>query len=257
MIFGKAPLSLEQVHHCWLRGGYPQPLWELNKSGQSFYDNWMSNYQSTYINRDVAKLFPKLNKINFRRFLNMLSKLSGHILNRSDIARSLEISEPTVAHYLEIANGTFLWRQLPSFENNITKSTIKMPKGHIRDSGLLHHLLHIINLESLYNDPIAGRSFEGFVIEEILKGIQDAGIVNTQFFYYRTRSGAEIDLILEGNFGLLPIEIKLGKTVIRNKLLTLSRFVEEHQLSFGMVINQSEQVEWLTQNIVQIPVGWM
>lgn len=257
LVSGKAPLSLDQVQYCWLRGGYPEPLLKFNKSSQSFYDNWIANYQSTYINRDIAKLFPKLNKINFRRFLNMLSKLSGTILNKSDLARSLEISEPTVAHYLEITNGTFLWRQLPSFENNITKSIIKMPKGHIRDSGLLHHLLHISDIETLYNDPVAGRSFEGFVIEEILRGLQDAGIVNTQFFYYRTRSGAEIDLILEGNFGLLPIKIKLGKTIIRKKLLTLSRFIEEHHLPFGVVINQSESVEWLTENIVQIPVGWL
>jgi len=144
----------------------------------------------------------------------MLSQLSDTIINKSDVARALEVSEPTVSQYLNIANGTFFWRQLLSYETNITKSIVKLPKGHIRDSGLLHHLLHIRDIESLYSHPIAGRSFENFVIEEILKGMQDAGIANTNYRYYRTRGGAEIDLILEGQFGVLPIEIKLGKTII-------------------------------------------
>lgn len=77
------------------------------------------------------------------------------------------------------------------------------------------------------------------------------------FLYYRTYSGSEIDLILLGNFGLLPIEIKLGKTIIRKKLTALDNFINEHQLTFGIVINQSEHVEWLTPTIIQIPVGWL
>ena len=230
LIKGTAPLTLTQVHHSWLRGGYPEPLLKLGKDGESYYETWMDNYQATYLNRDIAKLFPKLNKINFRRFLTMLSKLSGTILNKSDLARALEISEPTVRHYLDIADGTFLWRQIPSFENNITKSTVKLPKGHIRDTGLLHHLLRINNLDALYSDPILGRSFEGFVIEEILKGLQDAGISNVKPFYFRTRAGAEIDLVLEGNFGLLPIEIKSGKQISQKSLVSLKKFIEEHQL---------------------------
>ena len=257
LVDGSAPLSLEQIQYCWLRGGYPEPLQKSDHNDNRYYETWMTNYQSTYINRDIAKLFPKLNKINFRRFLSMLSKLSGTILNKSDLARALEVSEPTIRHYLEIADGTFLWRQLASFENNVTKSVVKLPKGYLRDSGLLHHLLRINNLESLYADPIVGHSFEGFVVEEILKGLQDAGIANVQPFYYRTRSGAEIDLILEGSFGLLPIEIKLGKTMMRKNLITLSHFIAEHNLSFGMVINQSDQIEWLTPSIIQIPVGWL
>lgn len=257
VIVGHAPLTAKQISFCWLRGGYPEPLLKFNRETNRYYETWMANYQATYLNRDIAKLFPKLNKINFRRFLSMLGKLSGTILNKSDLARALEVSAPTIQDYLAIAEGTFLWRQLNSFENNITKSIVKLPKGQIRDSGLLHHLLRINDLESLYSDPIAGRSFEGFVIEEIVKGIQDSGISNVQPFYYRTRSGAEIDLILEGNFGLLPIEIKLSKTVMRKSVLTLSKFIEEHQLPFGCVINQSEVVEWLTPSIVQIPVGWL
>lgn len=248
----KSPqLTYEQIQSFWLKGGYPEPI----MNDEYFFREWMTDYQSTYINRDIAGLFPRLNTLNYRRFISMLGRLSSKIINKSDLARSLNVSQPTITEYLDIANGTFIWRQLSSFENNITKSVIKMPRGHIRDSGLLHSLLHIDTLQNLQDDPIAGFSFEGFVIEEILKGLQDSRIRNFNAYYYRTRSGAEIDLILEGTFGLLPIEIKYGCTVTRNQLRTLNAFVEQNNLPFGIVINQSDHVEWINKQILQIPVG--
>jgi uncharacterized protein len=244
-------LSFKQVQQFWFKGGYPEPI----SQSSAFYQNWMNQYEATYINRDIARLFPRLDKIAYRRFLKMLGKLSGQIINRSNLARAIGISEPTIQHYLEIASGTFLWRQLPSFTNHATKSLIKMPKGHIRDTGLLHHILHINSLDDLENDPIVGFSFEGFVIEELLKGLQDAQIQNVECSYYRTRSGAEIDLILQGNFGLLPIEIKYGSTLLERQLRTLKAFIKQHQLPLGIVINQSDQMEWISEDILQVPVG--
>lgn len=244
-------LSSNELQHFWLKGGYPEPI----THNDTFYREWMVDYQSTYINRDIARLFPRLNKTNYRRFINMLGKLSSKIINKSDLARSLNVSQPTISEYLDIANGTFIWRQLLSFENNTTKSIVKMPRGHIRDSGLLHSLLHINNLTSLQNDPVAGFSFEGFVIEEILKGLQDARIRDFEAYYYRTRSGAEIDLILEGSFGLLPIEIKYGYTTTHHQLRTLTDFVSRNHLPFGILVNQSEKIEWLNEKVLQVPAG--
>jgi len=245
--------SIQQIQKFWLLGGYPEPISKETKA----YQDWMVDYQATYLNRDIAKLFPKLDKISYRRFLTILGKLSNKLINKSDIGRAIAVSEPTVSKYLDIANGTFLWRQLPSYEKSATKSIVKMPKGHLRDSGLLHHLLHINTLESLQSDPIAGFSFEGFVIEEILKGLQDARIRNLDSYYYRTRSGMEVDLILEGPFGIVPIEIKYGYKVIRQQLNSLTAFVENNRCAFGIVINQSDRIEWLTKNIVQIPAGYL
>lgn len=249
-----SPISLPQMQLFWLQGGYPEPIAARDNA---YHAQWMSNYQSTYINRDIARLFPKLNKIAYRRFITMLGKLSSKIINKSDLARAIGVSEPTIRHYLAIADGTFLWRELPSYENNFYKSVVKMPRGHMRDSGLLHSLLHIDTLEKLQSDPIAGFSFEAFVTEEILKGMQDAKIHNFTPYYFRTRGGAEIDLILEGTFGLLPIEIKYGSTIIRRQLRNLSDFITIHQIPFGVVINQSESLEWLTENILQIPAGYI
>lgn len=251
---GPPPFSNQEIQHIWLKGGYPQPLLAHTEFE---YLQWMENYQTTYINRDIAALFPKLNKIAYQRFLAMLGQLSSTIINKSEIARSIEISEPTAREYFTIAEGSFLWRQLTSFENKITKSIVKMPKGYIRDSGLLHYLLRIQNLEMLYSNINVGHSFEGFVIEEIIKGIQATDITNWGYRYYRTRNGAEIDCILEGPFGILPIEIKYGSTVMPKHLRSLDAFIKDHDLPFGIVINQSTQARWLTKTIYQLPVGWL
>jgi predicted AAA+ superfamily ATPase len=247
------PLPFNNVQEAWFKGGYPEPCASRD---DSYYQEWMVNYETTYVNRDIAQLFPKLDKVAFRRFINMLGELSSKTLNKSDIGRSIGVTEPTIADYIDIANGTFIWRAIPSFEQNVTKRVVKMPRGHIRDTGLLHHLLHIGSLKQLQSSHMAGFSFEAFVIEEILKGLQDVR-VQTQAYYYRTYSGAEIDLVLEGNFGILPIEIKYGSTVLSRQLRAMTEFLEEHRLGFGILVNQADNIEWLTKNIIQVPATYL
>ena len=104
---------------------------------------------------------------------------------------------------------------------------------------------------------MVGHSFESFVIEEIIKGLQATDLTNWQYHYYRTRGGAEIDCILEGPFGLLPIEIKYGSTVLPRQLRSLEDFIKEHHLPFGLLINQSQAGKWLTRHIYQLPAGWL
>lgn len=247
----KPQLSSKQIQQFWFKGGYPEPI----AHDDEFYREWMSDYQATYINRDLANLFPKLDKVAYRRFISMLAKLSSKIINKSDIARSVAVSQPTISDYLDIAAGTFIWRKLPSFDLNINKTIVKMPRGHIRDSGFLHYLLHIADLPSLQDDPIAGFSFEAFVIEELLKGLQDARLRNVDSYYFRTRDGAEIDLILQSQFGILPIEIKYGVHTPRKQLISLTNFIKDNKLKFGIVINQANEMLWLTEHILQVPAG--
>lgn len=244
--------SNPEVRHIWLKGGYPEPTLSHN---DFFYEQWMNQYYLSYINRDIAKLFPKLNKSKYQRFIKILGRLSGTILNKSDLGRALEVNEGTVRDYLHIAEGTFLWREIPSYENSGIKSIVKMPKGYIRDSGLLHYLLQIKTEEDLFNHPIVGYSFESFVIEALIKGLQAAMISHWRMDYFRTRKGAEIDAILSGYFGILPIEIKCSSFVSIKKLSSLTEFIEKHQLPLGIVISFIEKVTWLSEKIVQIPVG--
>jgi predicted AAA+ superfamily ATPase len=247
-------ITLTQIRQHWLYGGYPEP--GVDHSVE-YWLNWMEQYRGSYINRDMAQLFPKLDKITYRRFLSLLAKLSSTIINKADLARNLEISQPSIQQYLTIADGTFIWRNIPSFDKSIIKSVIKMPKGIIRDSGLLHYLLKIQDEESLLSDPIVGLSFEGYVIEEILRGLAAKGIVNYDYYYYRTKDGAEIDLILEGTFGIVPIEIKYGSYTSLKNLKVLQEFVITNNLGLGIVINQANKVEQLTDRIIQIPINYL
>jgi uncharacterized protein len=245
------PLSLAQMQEHWLRGGYPEPRLAQNNA---FYFRWLQEYRDAYIYRDIKQLFPQLNITAFQRFLTLLGHLSGKIINKNDLARALEVGEKSIRDYLKIVEGAFLWRTLPSYESKI-RSIVKMPKGYLRDPGLLHFLLKISDLDELYGHPIAGCSFESFVIEEIMKGIANTGVTNWEAYYYRTRAGVEVDLVLAGYFGLLPIEIKMGRVVHSRQLSHLHTFIRENHCPFGILINQSQEVTWLTETILQLPVG--
>jgi len=183
-------VELPRLFDYWLRGGYPEP-WIKNQI--RFHKLWMQNYTQTYIDRDILQLFPGINRQKYRLFIQMLGNLTGTIINYSEIARALGVSQPTVREYFQIAHGTFIWRHIPAYEKNVTKRIVKHPKGYLRDSGLLHFLLHLTDLDAL------------MVIENILRGLDAQGIAYN-YYHYRTGGGAEIDLILEGEFGLLPIE---------------------------------------------------
>jgi len=100
-----------------------------------------------------------------------------------------------------------------------------------------------------------GQNFESFVIEEIIKGIQATTATRWDYFYFRTRNGAEVDLILRGSFGILPIEIKFGHQTTLRQLTSLKQFIERHDLPFGIVINNNDEVRMLSDRIIQLPVG--
>ena len=249
-------LSKEAVYQVWCRGGYPEPLLKLENEKDAV-DAWFSNYQLTYLNRDVSRFFPRLNQRAYQHFLKILSHLSGTIINRSQVARDLEVSEATVREYLSIVEGTFLWRQLHSYEGNVQKALVKMPRGYFRDTGLLHHLLGLNTEKQLTEHPVVGRSFESFVIEEILKGLEATLLSQWKYSYYRTRAGSEIDFVLSGSFGVLPIEIKYGIATPVKQLSALSKFIEEENLPMGILVNQAPVITWLTPKILQWPIWFL
>lgn len=244
--------NLSDIHDYWFRGGYPEP-WSRNQG--RFTEIWMEQYIQTYVERDIARLFPSLNRARFKQFTEMLAGLSGHVINYSEVARTLAVSQPTIRDYFSIAHGTFLWRQIPPYERNVKKRIVKHPKGHMRDSGIVHHLLRLRDLRQLQSHPSMGFSWEAMVTEEILRGLSNAGIAH-DYYFYRTASGAEIDLVLEGKFGLIPIEIKYNQTVSAGKIRAIKDFVREHGLPFGIVIDNGESVRWITEEIVAIPFSF-
>jgi len=245
-------ISISQQHDYWMRGGYPE-LW-LKKSPR-FTKLWMQNYLKTYIERDIIQLFPGLNREKYRLFIKMLGQLSGNIINYSQIARTLAISQPTVREYFNIAHGTFVWRHIPAFEKNIHKRTIKHPKGYLRDSGLLNHFLHIQKLDDLLAHPVMGHSWESMVIENLLRGLTIQGL-SFDYFHYRTSAGAEVDLVLEGEFGLIPVEIKYAQKVSLRSLGGIQSFMKDFNCTYGIVISNAERIHLIDNKLINIPFGY-
>ena len=248
----KPRMTIQQLLTSCLYGGYPEPF--LNRDQPDFVSRWMDNYFATYINRDVRKLFPGLNMDNYTRFIKMLAFSSAQIINYSQFAHSLDTSQPTARSYFEIAEGTYLWRTRPSFQKTQKKRLLKMPKGHLRDSGLINHMLRIRTIGDLQGHPSFGGIWETFIIEHLIKSFKNS-LISCNTCYYRTHDNAEIDLVLEGDFGLIPIEIKSGTTVPTNRLQTLRKFVEEFQCPAGIVISNAEKADLIAPNIYQVPAS--
>ena len=242
-------LTDAQIHDSWWRGGFPEP-WL--KASPRFADLWCENYLRSVLERDLPHLVPGLNILRFRTLVQLLSGISGEILNQSDLARSLGVSQPTVRDWLQLCDGTFLWRHLPAWDRHPSKRLVKHPKGHLRDSGLLHHLLRIRSLDELIGHPRMGRLWEGFVIEQILTQLAHGGVA-ARASHYRTGAGAEVDLVLEGSFGVVPIEVKYAEVGDPRKWRGLRDFVAEQNCPFGILIDNGTSVRQVDDRIVAVP----
>ncbi len=186
----------------WLRGGFPNSY--LADSEDESWD-WRSDFISTYLERDLPLLGPKISPTRMRRFWTMLAHYQGQQVELSSIGKGLDVSHTTVKNYLDILTDFYMVRQVRPWSGNTKKRLVKSPKVYIRDSGLLHRLLNIPDLESLLGHPVLGFSWEGFVIENIITILSD----KWHYSYYRTSSQSEIDLVLEGpNRQIWAVEIK-------------------------------------------------
>ena len=251
----KPNITLNDCMQTFFLGGYP----ELQKKKNWIeITEWYDDYFRSYLQHDIARLFPNIDTVKFRRLINTLAFASGNIINKKNIATALGVSETTIKDYLDIAQGLFIWRKLPAYGDNSTKTLVKMPKGFLCDSGLLHSRWNInfSNIENLYSHPEIGRFFECYAIEEIIRGIKASIIPKADFSFYRTKVGAEIDLVIEGHFGTIPIEIKYSSHTPAKNLKTLSKFIDDKKLNYGIVVNQGNEPYLLTDKIVQIPINF-
>ncbi len=130
-----------------------------------------------------------------------------------------------------------------------------MPKGLVRNSGITHYLDGVDSRDRLLRSPQVGQNFESFIIKENIKGLQAAGVTRWDYYYFRTRNGAEVNLVLQGRFGVLPIEIKLGRQTGLKQLSGLQQFIARHALPFGILVTNSDRGRMLSDTIVQIPAG--
>lgn len=192
----------QALNQHWFRGGYPDAyLADSDSNAQQ----WCDDFITSYVERYLPILGVASNPMLLRRLCTMLAHQQGNTLNLSTLANSLGIDGKTTRHYIDLLEALYLLRSIPAFSTNAGKRLIKSPKVYWRDSGLLHALSGLTDIEQLLGHPLCGHSWEGYCIEQIITHLP----FKTQFFHYRTRSGAELDLVLQSpNGATTAIEIK-------------------------------------------------
>ncbi len=188
----------------WNRGGFPDSFLAAADAASAV---WRESFIRTYLERDIPQLGPRIPAEILRRFWTMLAHAQGGLFNASQYARALAVDGKTVASYLDLMVDLLLIRRLPPLHANVRKRLVKSPKVFLRDSGIVHTLLGLDDPEAVLGHPVAGGSWEGFVLENLLKAAPDRARAS----FYRTAAGAEIDLVLEmPGRGLWAVEIKRG-----------------------------------------------
>jgi predicted AAA+ superfamily ATPase len=216
----------------WLRGGYPDACREADEQRRV---RWQEQYVQALVERDLARSGVKASPFEMRRFLGMLAHVHGGLLNASELGRSLGISYHTVGSYLDILEGHFLIRRLQPWFANLGKRLVKTPKVYVRDSGLLHYLLGIRNDRDLLESPRRGASWEGCLVEQVI-ALEKLNHVGSQFWFYRTHAGAEIDLLIERGGQRIGFEFKCASSVSRSDAAGLKAGLTDGIITEGAVV---------------------
>jgi predicted AAA+ superfamily ATPase len=184
----------------WLRGGFPLSF--LAESDR-YSEIWRKQYLQSYLERDLILSGNSIPLLTIQRFLQMLANNHGQLFNSSQLGSSLGVSYHTIKSYVDFFDKSFIARILQPFMPNLNKRINKSPKVYIRDSGILHSLLDISNINQLLGHPVYGYSWEGYVVENIINAAHD-----WQPWFYRTTTGNEIDLLLTKGNKMIAFEIK-------------------------------------------------
>lgn len=190
--FDVTEVGAGRLDDLWVRGGFPDSF--LARS-DAISLRWRQDFIRTYLERDIPQLGPRIPAETLRRLWTMFAHHQGGLLNAAQLARGLGVSGTTIAHYLDLMVDLLLVRRLPPRLPNAGKRLVRSPKVYVRDSGLVHALLGLPGKEALLGHPIAGPSWEGMAIENLLAAA-GAGGQQVQGSFYRTSHGAEIDLVL-------------------------------------------------------------
>jgi hypothetical protein len=209
---GKAPsLPVQPIQELWghiLRGSYPEIVAKPDRDARL----WQASYVQTYLERDLRNLRNIGDLTLFQTFLRALAARSAQILNLSDLAREIGVSVNTAKNWISILEASFQIFILRPYFANIGKRLVKSPKVYFTDTGLLCYLVGLRDTEHAASGPMGGAIFENLVVAELFKIYIHRG-EEPALYYWRTAAGSEVDLIIETQDQLLPIEIKQSETL--------------------------------------------
>ncbi|MBO5088715.1 MAG: ATP-binding protein [Lachnospiraceae bacterium] len=245
----------ETIH----KGTYPE-LYDLERDWQEYY----SSYVSTYLERDINELI-SADSITFTKFLTAVAARTGEMLNYANIASEVGVSEPTIKSWISILERTGIVFLLQPYSASALSRAIKTPKIYFRDTGLACYLTRWLTADALKCSAVAGNMFETFVVSEVLKSyINEGKDYRFNIFYYRgkdrsTSGENEIDLIIEENGVLYPIEIKMSGNPKANMGATNQVLdkVKEKSRGMGVILCLVDKKTYLRENLVALPIEYI
>ncbi|SHJ58384.1 hypothetical protein SAMN05444280_12350 [Tangfeifania diversioriginum] len=237
-------VGTENLEKLWERGGFPRSYLAPDDE-QSFL--WRENFIQTFLERDISNYGFNIPAVTLRRFWLMLAHYHGQVWNGAEFARSMGVSEPTAKKYLDILTGTFMIRQLQPWHENLKKRQVKSPKIYIRDSGVLHALLSLEG-NKIFTHIKVGASWEGFVIEQLLQQLK-----SRDYYFWRTHSGLELDLMVVKNAKKLGFEIKFSESPKVTR--SMHSVIENLNLDKLYLVYRGERRLMLAENIYALPAA--
>jgi predicted AAA+ superfamily ATPase len=247
-----AAIGHDDLQSAWFVGGFPEPAMIRDLAAAR---RWFDSYVRLVSERDLGELHRDLRPPLVLRLLRMLAARHGQMVNLASLATDFGLPVPKIRTFLELLEGTFLWKRVDAYAANIGKRLTRSPRGWIADSGLLHSLLGIRTQRDLLVHPVVGASWEGWVLEQLSAQVSLLQAAPGLAFW-RTHAGAEVDIVLESGNRLIPVEVKRGTRVGPYELRGLHSFLEafRDRAPFGVVLYGGEDLARLSEQIVLVPI---
>ena len=242
--FDLSETGVEHWRRLWLRGGSPRSyLAESDADSMA----WRDGFLRTFLERDIPQLGIATPAAAMRRFWTMLAHLHGQTWNATELGRAMSATDKTMRRHLDLLTGTFMVRQLQPWFQNVAKRQVKAPKVYVRDLGILHALLDVPNEAALLSHPKVGASWEGFVIEQVLRALRPANA-----WFWAAHGGGEVDLLvtIEGHRVGFEVKFNEAPTVTR----AMHNVVDTLQLEHLFVVCPTPHAYPVVERISVLPV---
>ena len=249
----------EDIWEIIHKGSYPE-LYDVDRDWQDFY----SSYVSTYIERDINEIIDT-DGVTFTKFLTVTAARTGELLNYANIAGEVGVTEPTIKNWISVLERTGIIYLLQPYSASALNRAIKSPKLYFRDTGLACYLTRWLTADALKNSAVAGSMFETFMVSEILKSYSNSGTdyrFNVYFYRGKDKSAGtenEIDLIIEENGVIYPVEIKMSgnpKASMAAANTVLDK-VEDKRRGTGIILCLIDKKTYLRENLIALPIEYV
>ena len=240
-------------NHIW-RGSMPE-LADDTIEWEAFY----RSYIRTYIDRDVADLIDVKNLVKFNNFMQCIASRVGELFNADSLARDVGVTSKTISQWTSILESSGVIKLLQPYEKNVSNRAVKTPKIYFMDTGLVCHLVGWSSSQVAMNGAMSGSLFENFVISEIIKSYYNSGHDSKDIYFYRDKDKKEIDLIIEKDNILYPIEIKKSAqpTIDMAKSLSVLHKIPGKTVGQGCILCQCDKMHYLSDNVAALPVEYI